>query len=98
MLPGGTNDDEQTMEDRATQPLGCWKAEFRNYKYQFINNSMFQRNKLEKMGDVIGISKSKTPTYSQTHSLGTVRGRWTKKNRKKTDKCQFSMYVCRPEK
>ena len=22
--------DEQTMEDRATQPLGCWKAEFRN--------------------------------------------------------------------
>ena len=30
MLPGGTTNDEQTMEDRATQPLGCWKAEFRN--------------------------------------------------------------------
>ena len=28
---GVTRRDEQTtMEDRATQPLGCWKAEFRN--------------------------------------------------------------------
>ena len=26
------------------------------------------------------------------------KGRVHKKNRKKTDKCQFSMYVCRPEK
>ena len=25
-----------TMEDRATQPLGCWKAEFRNKKKQFF--------------------------------------------------------------
>ena len=30
MLPGGTTNERQTMEDRATQPLGCWKAEFRN--------------------------------------------------------------------
>ena len=30
MSPGGTNDEQTTMEDRATQPLGCWKAEFRN--------------------------------------------------------------------
>ena len=31
MLPGGTNDERQTtMEDSATQPLGCWKAVFRN--------------------------------------------------------------------
>ena len=30
MLPGGTNDKRTTREDRATQPLGCWKAEFRN--------------------------------------------------------------------
>ena len=26
-----TTNERQTMEDRATQPLGCWKAEFRNY-------------------------------------------------------------------
>ena len=32
MLPGGTTNERQTMEDRATQPLGCWKAEFRNWK------------------------------------------------------------------
>ena len=30
-------------------------------------------------------------------SSDSLRGRWTKKQ-KKTDKCQFSMYVCRPEK
>ena len=31
---GVTRRDEQrqTREDRATQPLGCWKAEFRNSK------------------------------------------------------------------
>ena len=29
---GVTRRDERTMEDRATQPLGCWKAEFRNSK------------------------------------------------------------------
>ena len=23
--------ERTTMEDRATQPLGCWKAEFRNF-------------------------------------------------------------------
>ena len=27
---GQTNDDKQTREDRATQPLSCRKAEFRN--------------------------------------------------------------------
>ena len=33
MSPGETNEqtiEQTTMEDRATQPLGCWKAEFRN--------------------------------------------------------------------
>ena len=27
---GQTNERTTTTEDRATQPLGCWKAEFRN--------------------------------------------------------------------
>ena len=33
MSPGGTTTNEQTREDRATQPLGCWKGEFRNLMY-----------------------------------------------------------------
>ena len=27
----GQTNDKRTREDRATQPLGCWKAEFRNF-------------------------------------------------------------------
>ena len=26
-----TTTNKRTMEDKATQPLGCWKAEFRNF-------------------------------------------------------------------
>ena len=33
-----TTNDEQTWEDRATQPLGCWKAEFRNKASSEVSN------------------------------------------------------------
>ena len=35
MLPmwdGRTTNDKRTREDRATQPNGCWMAEFRNFQ------------------------------------------------------------------
>ena len=32
MRDGQTTNDERTREDRATQPNGCWMAEFRNFK------------------------------------------------------------------
>jgi len=37
-----TNERQTTMEDSATQPLGCWKAEFRNdvfFKVSMQNHS-----------------------------------------------------------
>ena len=32
----GQTNKQMTMEDRATQPLGCWKAEFRNIFCHFL--------------------------------------------------------------
>ena len=32
MWDGRTTNDKRTREDRATQPNGCWMAEFRNYQ------------------------------------------------------------------
>ena len=38
MSPGGTtNNERRTREDRATQPLGCWKAEFRNFSLKKVH-------------------------------------------------------------
>ena len=52
MLPGGTNERRTTtMEDRATQPLGCWKAEFRNLRsHKFLahlDNCRFFKEKVK---------------------------------------------------
>ena len=52
-----TNDDERTREDSATQPNGCWMAEFRNLLLNFL---FVQRlNQFSKANRTIRLSGTK---------------------------------------
>ena len=53
MSPGGTTDRTTTMEDRATQPLGCWKAEFRNKNAD--NSKVTMEAQLGLIGGTMGL-------------------------------------------
>ena len=74
MLPDGTNDKRRIMEDSATQPLGCWKAEFRNLQSKISKNG--------KIGRLSVIPVGTTSIVIVGHFFGDPKGlnkfRWSR--------------------
>ena len=77
--PGGTKNKRQTtMEDNATQPLGCWKAEFRNKrKAQRAHVSWYETELLIGQNHIlnyslVAYSKTQISKYSHFHKVLSI--------------------------